>query len=184
MKWFQRFSLVLWVFILASCATYQDKVKESRSELKDGQIQAALDHLKPLADQDSRDQLVYLMDYGTALQIAGRYKESIDVLLKADKLVELNDYHSISNTAMATLGSETMEQYKGDSYEKILINAMLAMNYIMLGQFDDAAVEARRVNEKINKFRLDGRKNYEDWVQVLDACRTIKLGEGPYAKVD
>ncbi len=157
----QRLSFILLIFVLGACSTYQSKIQGSRNDLKSGQVQAALDQLKPLAEKDSDDQLVYLLDYGTALQIAGKYKESSDVFLKADKMVELNDYHSVSKIAVATLGSEDMVQYKGESYEKILISAYLAMDYLMMGQFDDAMVEVRRVNEKISKIRQDGRKNYE-----------------------
>lgn len=147
--------------IFASCATYQSKIWESRNFIKQGQIQESLEKLKPLSEAKSDDQLVYLYDYGTALQIAGNYNESNTVFLKADKLAESLDYHSVSNVTMATLGSEEMVQYKGESYEKILVNTMLATNYLMLGLNDEALVEVRRINEKITKYRLDGRKDYE-----------------------
>lgn len=146
---------------LVSCASYQSKVQGPRNFLKNGKTNEALAKLKELADKPSDDQLVYLLEYGTALQIAGNYKESNDIFLKADKLVDLNDFHSVSNITAATLGSETMIQYKGESYEKVLINAFLAINYLMLGLPDDAVVEARRVNEKLVKMKLDGRKPYE-----------------------
>ncbi len=61
----------------------------------------------------------------------------------------------------ATLGGEESIQYKGESYEKFLINTMNAINYVMLNQLDDALVEARRINEKISKMKMDGRSPYE-----------------------
>jgi hypothetical protein len=69
--------------------------------------------------------------------------------------------HSVTNIVGATLGGEEMVQYKGESYEKFLINTMNAINYLMLGQFDDAMVEARRINEKISKMKMDQRDPYE-----------------------
>lgn len=156
--------LILWVgifFLFSSCASYQSKISQPRELLKQGKFEEALPKLKELAEKPGDDQLVFMMEYGTALQMAGQYKESNTVFLRADKLSEEVDYHSVSNIALATVGSETMIQYKGDSYEKLFINVSLALNYIMLGQFDDAMVEARRITEKVNKFRLDGRKDYE-----------------------
>ena len=148
-------------FSLTACSTYQSKISPSRTLLKEGRHEEALVKLKELADKPGDDQLVYLMEYATALQMAGQYKESTRVFLEADKLADRNDYHSVSNVALATLGSEEMIQYKGESYEKILINVSLALNYVMMGEPDDALVEARRINEKIKKIRLDGRENYE-----------------------
>ncbi len=84
--------------------------------LKNGQVSEALEKFKELADKDDRDQLVHVMDYAMALQIAGQYKESAKQFLRADKLVDLNDYHSVTNVVGATLGGEEAIQYKGESY--------------------------------------------------------------------
>ena len=146
---------------LAACATYQTKVRGARDLMKQGRAGEAAEKLKPLAEEDSVDQLVYMLDYATALQTSGNYTESIKAFAKAEKLVEANDYHSISKIAAATIASEDMIQYKAESFEKIFINIEQAINYMMINQFDDAMVEARRINEKIQKFRLDGRENYE-----------------------
>lgn len=149
------------VLFLAGCATHQTYVSEPIRLLQTGQIEAALQKLEPLANQDSKDQLVFLMEYGTVLHIAGRYKESIQAFIKADKLADELDYHSVSKIAVATLGSEEMLQYKGESYEKLLINAYLSMNFLALGDYDASMVEVRRINDKIKKFRSDGREDYE-----------------------
>jgi hypothetical protein len=156
LKWALGFLL-----ILAACASYQTKVKDARNLMKQGKPMAAAEKLKPLAEETGDDQLVYLLDYATALQAAGDYKESIKNFAAAEKLVDLNDYHSISKIAAATLTSEDQIQYKAESYEKLFINVYQAINYTMIHQFDEAMVEARRINEKIQKFRLDGRETYE-----------------------
>jgi hypothetical protein len=153
--------LFLMLTIFAACATYQDKVAEPRNLLKAGQTSEALAKLQELAAKPGGDQLVYQLDYATALQVAGQYRESSQAFIKADKLVDLNDYHSISNVVGAALGGEESVQYKGESFEKFLINTMNAINFLMMGQYDDALVEARRINEKINKMKMDGREPYE-----------------------
>lgn len=154
-------SLLTIVISIVSCASYQSKISHSRELLKKGQFEEALPELEKLASDPGKDQLVYLLDYATALQVAGRYQESANAFNKADKLVDLNDYHSVTNVVQATLGGEESIQYKGESYEKFLINTMNAINYVMLNQLDDALVEARRINEKISKMKMDGRSPYE-----------------------
>ena len=160
----QRLTLVVGIFFilgLSGCASYQSKVHSAREALTRHEFPKAVEELKPLAEKESDDQLVYLLDYGVALQLAGRLKESNDVFLKADRLAELVDYQSISRIAGSLALSEEMVQYKGDTFEKIFINAYLAMNYLEMGNLDDALVEARRINEKYLKYRADEKKSFE-----------------------
>lgn len=155
------FILIFMSLGIVSCATYQTKVFEARKQLRGERFDEALVSLKKLSENVDRDQLVYLMDYAMALQIAGKYKESAEAFGRADKLVDLNDYHSITNVVGATLGGEEMVQYKGESYEKFLINTLNAINYLMMGDYDGGLVEARRINDKISKMKMDGRDPYE-----------------------
>lgn len=143
------------------CATYQSKVDKARNFLKGGEYQSAIQELEPLAQTQDGDQLVYLLDYAVALQIAGRIDESNKVFLQADRLSEQIDYHSISRVAGSLAVSEEMVQYKGDTFEKIFINAYLAMNFLEQNKLDDALVEARRINQKYLKYRADDKKKHE-----------------------
>lgn len=147
---------------LSACATYQGKVSVARDLLTQGQADEAVKKLEPLAQTADGDQLVYLLDYATALQIAGQIKESNKAYLKADKLSEEQDYHSVSRLTGSMLLNEEMKQYKGDTFEKIFINAQLALNFLKLGQHDDGLVEARRINQKYQKLRADDdKKSFE-----------------------
>ncbi len=145
--------------LFLGCATYQGKVEKSREEIRAGQFDSAIDQLKLLAEKENDDQLVYLLDYGVALQLAGKYKESADAFNKADKLSEVQDYHSISRIAGSLVLNEEMVQYKGEDYEKVLINAENAVNYIMLKDPDAALVEVRRLNEKLYKYKTEAKKD-------------------------
>lgn len=154
--------LIFFSLVVVSCSTYQNKLAAPRQMIKEGRYSEAIKKLKPLAEKDGRDQLVYLLDYATAQQMAGQHKDSINSFLQADKLAELVDYQSVSKVTIATLGSEEMLQYKGENYEKIMINAMMALSFLATNDFENAVVQARRVNEKVNKIRLDGgREDYE-----------------------
>lgn len=161
---FQRLTPAVGLFLvlpLIGCATYQNKVGGARDSLSRGEYTKALADLKPLAETQNDDQLAYLLDYAVALQVAGDLKESNRVFMQADRLAELVDYQSVSRIAGSFALSEEMVQYKGDTFEKIFINAYLAMNFLQMGQLDDALVEARRINEKYLKYRADEKKAFE-----------------------
>ncbi len=146
---------------IISCATYQGTVAESRRLLTNGQFDAAEKNLEPLANKENGDQLVYLLDYSVALEMGGKIKESALALQRADRLAELQDYTSLSREAGSLLLNQEMVQYKGDSFEKIYINAYAALDYLELNQLDEALVETRRMNEKYNKLNSEDRKTFE-----------------------
>lgn len=153
-------ALSFWILILSSCATYQANVQKSRSMLRESPEQAAK-NLEKLALEEGKDQLLYLLDYATALQTAKNYKESTKYFLMADKMAEVKDYHSISKQLSSLVLTEELVQYKGDDYEKVLINAMLAINFLNEGDLDGALVETRRLIQKLEHYRIDGKRPYE-----------------------
>lgn len=164
---YTKLRLALWagLFFISisnlSCATYQGKVSESRKLLETGNFTAAVEKLEPLATAEGSDQLIYLLDYGVALQLAGKTKESNSILIRSDKLAESLDYHSVSKVAGSMVLNEEMKQYKGDTFEKVFINAFLAMNFLSQNNLDDALVEARRMNEKYKLYRQEDKQKFE-----------------------
>ena len=152
---------LFFILSFSACATYQSKVQTARDALTHHNYDEALKVLEPLAAKEDGDQLVYLLDTGVAYQVAGKIKDSNNTFLKADRLSELVDYQSISRVTGSLVLNEEMVQYKGDTFEKIFINAYLAMNYLELGNLEDALVEARRINEKYTKYRQEEKQKFE-----------------------
>jgi hypothetical protein len=149
------------VLCMIGCATYQSKVSTSLQSLKNRNFTAALAELKPRAEEESKDQLVYLLDYAVALQLNGQISESNKAFIQADRLADQLDYHSITKQTASVVLNEEQVQYKGDTFEKVFINAYLAMNFLQIGELDSALVEARRLNEKYLKYRSDDKKAFE-----------------------
>lgn len=147
--------------ILSGCATYQSKVSPARNFLASGQCALALKNLEELSLKTDGDQLLYLMDYGSALQICGDYKKSNSVFMQAERKADENDVTSVSRVTGATLLNEEMIQYKGDTFEKLFLNVSIALNYLQLGEFDDALVEVRKMNQKFVKLNNENKKNFE-----------------------
>jgi hypothetical protein len=54
--------------------------------------------------------------------------------------------------------------YEGDSYEQVLINVLKALNYAVLGEWQDALVEARRIDQRLNVLsdRTQEKNAYRD----------------------
>lgn len=152
--------LAIFVSVLG-CATYQHEVDDFRSVLANREAAKAASLMQEKALADSKDQVVYLMEYATALQVAEDYKRSNEYFLKADDLTEIKDYHSLTRVTESMLGSASMIQYKGEDYEKVLINAMMAINFLMLRDYDNANAMTRRLNDKLYKYKYEAKRDYE-----------------------
>ncbi len=146
---------------LNACATHQSRLSPAQKDLLSGNCDNATKTLGELSSKDGDDRLLYLMEYGSALQICKDYKKSNQIFIEADKLSEQIDYISASRVLGATLLNEEMIQYKGDVFEKLFINISSALNFIELEQLDEAMVEVRRINEKYNKFSAEEKNSYE-----------------------
>ncbi|MGZ3691780.1 MAG: COG3014 family protein [Pseudobdellovibrio sp.] len=158
---FKLLSLLLIFIAFSSCATHRNEIAPIQKDIQMGRCTEALAALQKKADETSDDQLLYLMEYGSGLQICKQYALSNEALQKADKLSEDIDYVSITRAVGSTLLNEQVSRYKGDKFEKLFLNAMGSLNYLELGDLDNAMVEVRRINEKTQKFSTEESKTFE-----------------------
>lgn len=125
--------------------------------------QAAERLRKGLEDQgeNGRDLLLYLLDLGITLHTAGKYEESNKYLLQANDIAEIKDYTSLATEGATLLVTDNIKDYKGEDFEKVLINTYLAMNFALMGNYEDALVEARLVNRKLHLMVTEGQRKYK-----------------------
>ncbi|MFZ9594938.1 MAG: COG3014 family protein [Bdellovibrionia bacterium] len=129
-----------------------------------GRYQAAAERLRQGAQEQGesgRDLLLYLLDQGLALHAAGQWEESNRVFLQADQMAEIKDYTSLTTEGATLLTGDNLGDYKGEDFEKVLINTYLAMNYALMGDLENALVEARRVNHKLSLMVSEGHRHYQ-----------------------
>ncbi|MBU6432038.1 MAG: hypothetical protein KJS98_01835 [Nitrospirae bacterium] len=117
-----------------------------------------------------KSRVLYGMDRGMTLQLAGDYQQSNTVLDQAEEEVDRLYTRKIRTESLAFMTNDTALPYEGDPYEQVLINVLKALNYAVLGQWQDALVEARRIDHRLdvlsdrtrdkNAYRDDGFARY------------------------
>lgn len=140
---------------------YNNEMTNVRQRLSTGGATKVAEDLEKKANEPGDNQLLYILEYATALQAAGDFKKSNQYFLKADDLSEVKDYFSISRQVGSVLLNQGMVQYPGEDYEKVFINAMIAINFLALGDTENAMTQVRRLNEKLYKYRFEAKRNYE-----------------------
>jgi uncharacterized protein len=97
-----------------------------------------------------KSRVLYGMDRGMLLQLAGDYQQSNAVLEQAEEELDRLYTRKIRTEALAFMTTDTALAYEGDPYEQVLVNVLKALNYTALGQWQDALVEARRIDHRLN----------------------------------
>jgi hypothetical protein len=118
----------------------------------------------------AKGRLLYQMDQGMVLQLAGQYQQSSAVLEQAEEEVERLYTRTIRSETAAFLTNDNALPYEGDAYEHVMINVIKALNYAVQGQLQEALVEARRIDHRLNvlsdrvknadRYRNDGFARY------------------------
>ncbi len=98
----------------------------------------------------SKDRVLYWMDRGLTLQLAGRYQESNAMLEQADQELEQLYTRRIRTEAKAMLVNDTALPFEGEPFEQVMVNVSKALNYAALGNWTEALVEARRIDHRLN----------------------------------
>jgi len=151
-----RFALaVAFAFAFSGCASHSDRLKDMRSALDANRPREAVERLneelevdsaKSLPKEMSGDTALLLLDRAMILQQLEQYELSSRDLQVADKQVEVLDF---SRNAAHDIGkymfSDDVGPYKAPAYEKLLVNTMNMVNYLVRGDLNGARIEARRL---------------------------------------
>lgn len=102
------------------------------------------------SDYGSRNRLLYSMERGMTLHLAGEYTKSIGFLERADQEVERLYTKTIRTETTAFLTNDNVLPYEGAPYEHVMINVIKALDYAVLGQINESLVEARQIDHRLN----------------------------------
>ncbi|HSA31279.1 MAG TPA: hypothetical protein P5160_05695 [Candidatus Omnitrophota bacterium] len=97
-------------------------------------------------------ELLFFLDRGMVNHYAGRYTESIQDFEHAKGLYETLFTQSISKKALTWIWNDYAQPYRGEDFERAMLNLFQAMNFVALGKIDEALVEARNVDLILRRF--------------------------------
>ncbi len=134
--------LVTGMVLVTGCAT--STLDRARADFYRGRFTEADATLSDAAVAP-QDRVLVWMERGTIRQALGRYAESCqDYLAAAQRIAELRT-RSLSRDVTSLVVNDTVRDFAGVPYERTLLHAFTALNYLAEGNAEDAAVEARLI---------------------------------------
>lgn len=182
--------LLLLAFALATltgCSTYNQKNKFGqfwdRGDLASADREATL---KADKEANSKDAIIWRLEQAAILRAAGKYEESNKAFDQAQEKIDQYAEEAkvkVGSEIGAMVSNQANLPYRGRSYDGIMLNTYKALNFLALGQPDNARVEIIRAYQRQqdavdeNKRRLE--KAQEDLESQKEKERIKKAESDP-----
>ena len=157
-------SVLLLLAILQSCATYYDKSIKIESAI------VAKDYVKAKKAikqnrflKRNRNALLFHLEMGKVYHLDNDFDTSNYHFNKADELMENNA--AMTDFLVSTVVNPNMQTYRSNANEKILIHYYKALNYLQLGNLEEAVVEARKLNLKEHALFIETKGKDKKYAQ-------------------
>jgi len=186
-SWKFPLCLLFLCLFLASCAS-PSKLREEKigKPVSAGSYEAAIEAIKKDKKDfyNSGDAFLYEFDLGLLYHYSQNYEESIKRLAAAEAILDELYTRSVSNEAAALLTNDNVRPYRSYPFEIQWLYQVQILNYMALGEIDEAVVEARRAllaiqalkEKEESKFNESGALQYlialaYEWQKSEDDAR-------------
>ena len=164
-------------FFLSSCATAPPSVQPQVNSLV---VAERFDRALKILDDNAQsygpqNQLLRLLDQGLVLHLAGKYQDSIAVFEKAKQKFDELYTQSVTQNAASWFWNDYALPYRGEDFERVMINIFQAINYALVGNIAEALVEARDVDSALTAINAAYRPDQKN-VYKEDAFARLLMG--------
>lgn len=178
------------VLLLTGCAgSYHDTMYSVRQAVQAGDYERADALLSKEKDfAEGKDRLLYFLDKGLVAHLNEAYRESNWFFEQAIQRMEELDAISVTGTTAQWVLSGIGQPYGGEDFERVMVHYYMTLNYLLLGEFEEALVECRRLNTVLTLFndRYEHKNLYKTDAFILYLSGLIyeALGEVNDAFID
>ena len=143
--------------VLASgCAS--TSLNDARRDYYSGNYQKAADELEEKGFSE-KDRVLFKMERGMIRQAAGNFDGSTEDFLDAHETLEVMTAISVSQDSASMLINDNVQDFQAVPFERTLLHAFTAKNHLLQSNWENAAVEARRI---IQSLSAEVKKDYPD----------------------
>ncbi len=137
--------------MLTSCVNYYYQTAKFNLAVQTGNFNSAEAAIKSKGRwKKNHNRLLNFMNLGRVAALQGNVAESNEMFEKA--YLQIEDYNkSFKDYTLQLLINSTKTVYLGEEHEKLYVHYFKILNFFKLGNVENALVEVRRLNIKLNK---------------------------------
>lgn len=180
----------IYYFLLIICftwscttPTFYQRLYKFNKTISDGNLEEAESMVKANEEKLEKGKMRFLfwVNAGIVEFMRGHFEESNAYFEKADLFIE-DDKKKFVEEGAALLLNPNLSTYRGEDHEKLMINYYKALNYYQMGEYDEAIVECRRMNIRLqqlsDKYKSDRKYKEDAFIHTLMGI--IYDGTGDY----
>ncbi len=162
----------------AGCRTYSNRAQSATWQWQAGNYQGAAQDFGRIAEKqrDNKDTIIWRLEQGAALRAAWRYQESNAAFDAAEARIEHYDAGArvhVGQEAAAIISNLANLPYEGRGYDRVMLNAYKALNFLQLGDVERARVEFNRVLKRQEETRAANERRIERAESDLKSQRPL-----------
>lgn len=151
--------LFLNLLMLQACSMQQMTFNQLATELDNGNAKAILTEVQS-RDFPDRDLVQYKLTLGLLLAVEGRFTEAISELQIAKQAIERLQASSVSENLGAVTVNETLRSYASSPSERMLLQQLLVLSYLLQQDLDGARVEVLQMQEIAKQLPEEGLSGF------------------------
>ncbi len=170
-----KFFIVLGLsWLLTGCATWYQRTAAFQEAVSQGAFERAEKILqKDKKQARNKNKILYYLNQGYIAFMLGHYEKSNQAFEIAEQLTEEQRRQPLTEAAVLISNPE-IRPYRPEDFEVVLINFYKALNYLQLNQMEEALVEVRKINlrlQQLNDKYPDHKNRYQQ-----DAFAQLLMG--------
>ncbi len=167
----KKIALFLLVLCIPSCMSYYVKYQKFNANFEQGNLKEADAILaSDKKGPKGKSHLLYFLNRGTVNSYLGNYDQSNEFFEQAYNISEVQSKTAVE-TGLTLLLNPKLAEYHGETFEVLLVNYYKALNYLKLGKYEEALVECKRMDIRLNKltdkFSSDAKYKRDAFVHLL-----------------
>lgn len=143
---------ILVLFLFCGCAPKFD-YKMLQTSMRTGNCPGSVELLKnSRSSYGNKAVLLHLLDSGMIHFQCGNFDQATHFFSEADQLAQQLWTKSLSQEAASYVTNDLILPYRGEDFERALINLLSAFSYIKLGEYDEAMADCRRLDTVLTEY--------------------------------
>lgn len=141
--------------VLGACSGPSGEMRRKvNAQIAAGDFSGAVSHIQrgKLTSYGAKNAVLYYLDLGAVQHDAGRYKESDANLALAESRIDQLYTKSVSKASATLLLNNNTVDYVGGRFERALVNVYRALDFLWLGDRENALVEIRKLTRLLQEY--------------------------------
>lgn len=183
------FLFILTIFILTSCKFASNVLHKATAprihnyDMVNNSLQSCnFDNAINTIESNNENKLLKNAEIGLAYYFQNSYSLSNNYFDKA-----INQYRINENKASFALSNILKKEYQGEGYDKVFLHNYKAINYLMMGNAENARVEAKNSNlyqvearRKLSEFKANNQTSKQSFSRFDRIFNSVNPKHTPY----